>query len=242
MADGSSPVNLRPIKSTAFKREERRKRKERKKQEKLAESLALWDPLSSGQSRPSDDPNPPISDTPWPCEPSPPENPGLTGWAPFVMLAAPKDAPALSDDCSGNCNNVQANAIRKCKEFFEKEEEENDGCMDEEIEENDGIVSEFFSVLFQNNVDLKRFYEEKKEKGELVCLVCEKRFVGYMGLVQHANTVTKTKRRSAHRVYGSTVSRVLGLETDQSQTQAQLVVSTQENASDFEGDLADMDT
>ncbi|ONK69034.1 uncharacterized protein A4U43_C05F18600 [Asparagus officinalis] len=57
--------------------------------------------------------------------------------------------------------------------------------------------------------------------GEFCCLVCAavgekvgKRHVNCVGLVQHANTVTKTKWRGAHRDFGRVVCGVLGWDID----------------------------
>ncbi|KAJ4787795.1 hypothetical protein LUZ62_039041 [Rhynchospora pubera] len=208
-------MDLGPTKTPAFKREERRKRKERKKLEKLAESLCFWDPLTSGQSHPSDRAFSaiPVSDTPWPCDPNPPSpNHASSEWAPLVpKCSSPKPTPS-SPHIVGK--DVQRGALEKCKSFLEIEEEENGDCSDEEGEGYERILG-FFSDLFQSDADLRRLYEERRDKGVVVCLVCQRKFGSCISLLHHANTISKSQRRQAHRVYGGTVSKVLGLQTVQ---------------------------
>lgn len=57
----------------------------------------------------------------------------------------------------------------------------------------------------------QRFYEERRDKGVLICLVCGKKFGSCISLLHHVSTVTKTRRRRAHRVYGVAMSQILGL-------------------------------
>ncbi|KAJ3685156.1 hypothetical protein LUZ61_014320 [Rhynchospora tenuis] len=208
-------MDLGPTKTPAFKREERRKRKERKKLEKLADSLCWWDPLCTGQSHPSDraSSQTPVLDTPWPCDPNPPSpNHASSEWAPLVpKCSSPKPTPSSPH---GFIKDVQRSALDKCKSFFEIEEEENGDCSDEEGEGNERVLG-FFSDLFRNDAGLRRFYEERRDKGVLVCLVCERKFGSSISLLHHANTISKSRRRQAHRAYGGTVSKVFGLETNQ---------------------------
>lgn len=151
--------NLRPTKSTAFKREERRRRKERKRQEKLADSLFYWDPLSSDQSRRSDQTNSTISvsDTPWPCDPDPPpSNHDFSEWTPFVQPCVPQKPTPLSPLTVTNTEDVQISALKKCKYFFQEEEEEEENGDCTEGEGNDWVLG-FFSDLFQSHMGLRRY-------------------------------------------------------------------------------------
>jgi hypothetical protein len=148
---------LRPTRSTAFKREERRKRKERKRREKLAESLCCWDPLSYHQSLFSDQTHSTVSvsDTPWPCGPDPPApDHDSSEWTPFLQPRVSQEPTPSSSATSAK--DVQTSALKKCKSFFEVEEEENGDYADEEGEGNERVLG-FFSDLFQNHVGLRRY-------------------------------------------------------------------------------------
>ncbi|GKC48862.1 hypothetical protein Tco_1071607, partial [Tanacetum coccineum] len=81
----------------------------------------------------------------------------------------------------------------------------------------------FYWELFNGDEDLKEKYVKGCLGGvcEFTCLVCGgvsekygKRFKDCVGLVQHAVTVNKTKRRRGHRVFGKVVCRVLGWDID----------------------------
>ncbi|CAL4973958.1 unnamed protein product [Urochloa decumbens] len=205
---------LRPAKSTAFKREERRKRKDRKRQERLADELARWEPLGAPPPRPaatgSASPSSPQDDIPWLCDPPPPPpDPAEWGWGP---RAAPAPQPTVEVAAAVPLH-PQAAAVKSCRAFFESQIED-----DEDEEEDEGNAARFFGELLGGDAALRGFYEAEREKGQFLCLVCEgsgdrvgKRFVGCAALVQHAGSVAvRTKRRLAHRAFADAVGRLLG--------------------------------
>lgn len=92
----------------------------------------------------------------------------------------------------------------------EEEEEEEDG-------DDDAAEYEFLMGVFEENSELRGFYERKCEDGEFYCLVCgvlvnrlRKKYRNCVALVQHCVTVSKTKKKAAHRALGHVVCKVLG--------------------------------
>ena len=204
---------LRLVKSTAFKREERRKRKDRKRQERLADELARWQPLGTPPPLPaatgSMSPSRAQPDTPWPCDPPPPPDPAKTdswSWGPPAIPSPPPPQPTVEVAAAVPLH-PQAVAVRSCRAFFASQIE------DDDEEENGGNAARFFSELLGSDTALRGFYEAERDKGQFLCLVCQgsgarvgKRFAGCAALVQHAGSIARTKRRLAHRAYAETPS------------------------------------
>jgi hypothetical protein len=206
---------LRPGKSTAFKREERRKRKERKQQERLALDLERWEPLGA-PPRPAAAAASPsraaLPDKPWVCDPPPEPEPSASwgcGWGP-PAVEPPREPPVPA------AVSPQAAAVEACRAFFGEHVDHDDGD-DEDEEEEEGNVARFFQELLEKDAGLRGFYEAEREKGRFLCLVCEgigaragKRFAGCAALVQHAGSVARAGRRMAHRAFADAVGRLLG--------------------------------
>lgn len=133
-----------------------------------------------------------------------------------------------------NWNQTQVKAVEKVKDFY-KNLENNDDVSNDSMDDDDDVSSEdecddgddkedgFYWELFNGDGDLKEKYVKGCFGGvcEFTCLVCGgvsekygKRFKDCVGLVQHAVTVKKTKRRRGHRVFGKVVCRVLGWDID----------------------------
>jgi hypothetical protein len=217
LAAGPNPSTYQPLratKSTAFKREERRRRKDQKRQERLALELERWEPLGAPPPRPaaaaicSTEP-----DTPWPCDPTPPQDPAASSSWSWGPPADPPPQPKVAAACTPH---PQAAAVRSCRAFFE-EHVDDDEDEDGEEQEGGGNVARFFAELLSGDAALRGFYEVEREKGQFMCLVCEgtgvrvgKRFAGCAALVQHAGSVSRTKRRLAHRAFADAVGRLLG--------------------------------
>ncbi|KAJ1285481.1 hypothetical protein BS78_03G282500 [Paspalum vaginatum] len=209
---------LPPVKSTAFKREERRKRKDRKRQERLADELARWQPLVGPPPRPVAiepiSPSRAQPDTPWPCDPPPPPDPAeASSWS-WGPPAVPPPPQRTVEVAAAIPLHPQAAAVRSCRAFFESQLDDDD---DEEVEEEEGNASRFFGELLGGDAALKGFYRAEREKGQFLCLVCEgsgarvgKRFAGCAALLQHASSVARTKRRLAHRAFADAVGMLLG--------------------------------
>ncbi|KAK3165497.1 hypothetical protein QOZ80_1AG0033900 [Eleusine coracana subsp. coracana] len=205
---------LRAAKSTAFKREERRKRKDRKRQERLALQLERWEPLGAPPPRPAATASSTQSDTPWPCDPTPSQDPAAaSSWS--WSWGPPADPPPQPTVAAASQPHPQAAAVRSCRAFFEEHADDED----EDGEEGEGNAAWFFAELLRSDAALRGFYEAEREKGQFLCLVCEgtgarvgKRFAGCAALVQHAGSVARTKRRLAHRAFADAVGRLLGWE------------------------------
>ncbi|KAL5220436.1 hypothetical protein ABZP36_025149 [Zizania latifolia] len=198
---------LRPAKSTAFKREERRNRKERKRQERLALELERWEPLGAPPRPAAASPSRALPDTPWPCDPSPdPEPTGVWSWGP--PAEPPREPPRAPVPAASP--HPQAAAVAACRAFFGEH-------VDQDEEEDEDNAVQFFQELLEKDAGLRVFYEAEREKGRFLCLVCEgtsaragKRFAGCAALVQHAGSVARTGRRLAHRAFADAVGRLLG--------------------------------
>lgn len=111
--------------------------------------------------------------------------------------------------------------LKQCQDFLAANDDDDDDDEDEEEDVGESGNFEFFMGLFEKDGELRGFYEKNWEKGDFCCLVCGaigekigKRYGNCVGLVQHANTVSKTRRRVAHRNFGRAVCRVLGWEID----------------------------
>ncbi|KAJ7554785.1 hypothetical protein O6H91_05G008900 [Diphasiastrum complanatum] len=75
----------------------------------------------------------------------------------------------------------------------------------------------FFAKLFEDDLGIRKFYEENRNHGAFDCLVCfgsgtgtRRRYPDLVSLVQHAKTIIKTKKRFEHRGYCRAVSDLLG--------------------------------
>ncbi|PKA61226.1 hypothetical protein AXF42_Ash006123 [Apostasia shenzhenica] len=215
--DWCTNPSLRTANSPSFKRENRRKRKKRKRQEKLQQLLDNWIPLAeqcrcAGRSAPAA-----AAFIEWPLDPASDRN-----LEPAGAWSAPNPRPPLLSHplppaSAGEV--AQQNALRLCREFFSL-----DDFSDEEERGDDdrsgGKIFEFFKGLFEKERELGNFYRNDSSNGDFLCLVCGgvgeklgKRYAGLLGLVQHANFVSKTKKLMAHRSYGRVVCELLGWET-----------------------------
>lgn len=122
---------------------------------------------------------------------------------------------------------LQYKGIEACRRFLIRNA---DSGSDEEVEEeegNDGEIMEseeykFFLNLFMENDELRGYYEKNSEDGLFCCLVCDgmgkkksgKRFKNCIGLVHHSNSISRTKKKVAHRAFGQAVCRVFGWDID----------------------------
>lgn len=220
---------LRAAKSTAFKREERRKHKEqkreRKRQERLTLALEHWEPLGAPPRRAAISPaGAPPDDKPWPCDPPPPPRSAVWSWGPPAEPSAdrswgvPAEPPTQPPPPPVAATCPQAAAVRAARAFFREHADNGDNDDDDGGDEDGGNdVTRFFADLLEKDAGLRGFYEAERETGRFLCLVCEgtgvragKRFPGCAALVQHAGTVARTRRRLAHRAFGDAVGRLLG--------------------------------
>ncbi|GAB2278034.1 hypothetical protein Dimus_012733 [Dionaea muscipula] len=162
---------------------------------------------------------PSVSDKEWPVNPSPPApSTSGSGWGDFNGWVAPIRRPATADEAASIiAARVQQKGLDSCVEFFESDDEEDD----EEEDGGDGYADcvefGFFCKLFEGDEELRGYYEKKYENGEFVCLVCggikqklRKKYGNCISLAQHCITVSKTKKKRAHRAYGQVICKVLG--------------------------------
>ncbi|WOK95653.1 hypothetical protein Cni_G04360 [Canna indica] len=201
---------LRSARSTAFKREERRKHRERRRQRKLQQQRLA--PLLS--QRRSLDPNAP--DIPWPCEPLVPPS---TSWSsrPTPAAVPPPTEHELRAAAAGL---AQRNALRSTLAFFSRDD--GSDADEEDSTEEEGAFLAFFTELFEKDCELRDYYKGNHEKGEFRCLVCGgirekawRRFDSCAALVHHSTAVSRTKKRHAHREFAVAVCRLLGWDADE---------------------------
>ncbi|KAG1330281.1 hypothetical protein COCNU_02G002490 [Cocos nucifera] len=214
---------LRPATCTAFKKEAKNKksnsRSKRKKKHRQQQQ--------QGSAAPSDQPpaNSPAKEVEWPRGPTPEKNDAPATWADLVPTptAAQTRLPSSAEEqARAAADRAQQRGLKACKDFFAKkdgsddEEEEEEDSTDEDEEAGEGDFK-FFSGLFEGDGELREYYEKNWEKGDFRCLVCGaigvkkwKRFRDCVGLIHHSNSISKTKRREAHRAFARAVCRVLG--------------------------------
>ncbi|XP_076931808.1 uncharacterized protein LOC143597097 [Bidens hawaiensis] len=208
-----TPINLKPLNPTRFK-------KPKSKPPKFTPKPGKF----SGKE--------------WPVPPPPPDpvlNP--SGWPELKLKPKPQPVHILSPQqlVNLNWNHVQQSALDSVKRFYsdnvelsdeelsdENEEDDFDEDMGGDGENVDEKVGEFFRKLFSGDAELKDYYVKHcGGGGEFLCLVCGganekfgKRFKDCVALVQHSVSVAKTKKVRSHRAYGKVVCGVLGWEID----------------------------
>jgi hypothetical protein len=219
-----SSRNLHVSNPTAFKKINRhkpnyQKAKDTSKANNVAPAGSASDPQrDTGQEWPVKSP-----------QPSPP--PSGSGWLEVKSNPSPSSRTVSElDQGKVAAMHMQQKAVTCCNQFFVKrvdldgngdnELEEADG--DEDCSGNDSVVEEseefkFLLSLFVENQEMRDFYEKNTESGNFYCLVCGgigekvgKSYRGCAGLVPHARTISKTKRKGAHRAFGHLICKVLG--------------------------------
>ncbi|XP_010062819.2 uncharacterized protein LOC104450092 isoform X4 [Eucalyptus grandis] len=137
---------------------------------------------------------------------------------------------------------MQQRAVEQCRSIFakvgdsdgdeeEEEEEEEDGDGDEveedRVEGDNGGLEEskeykFMLDVFVKDRELREYYERNDESGDFWCFVCGARggkmsgrkFKNCYGVLQHSISISKTKKRRAHRAFGLVICRVMGWDVE----------------------------
>ncbi|XP_024171519.1 uncharacterized protein LOC112177462 [Rosa chinensis] len=147
-----------------------------------------------------------------------------SGWT--VTSAKLNLAPASAEEqLRHHALRLHNKALEACSGFFKgnvgsgsgsecEEEEEDCKVGDEENEEYKLLLN-----LFVEESGLRSYYEGNWDSGDFYCLVCgglgkTKKIKGCTGLVQHAVSISKTKKKRAHRAFAQVVCRVLGVNQD----------------------------
>lgn len=210
--------SLRPGACTAFKKEAKNKKKSKSKWKRKRQQQSSAG--ASGQP-PA---NPPAKEVEWPCNPTPEQNAPPDAWAdlaPLPAAAQPRPPASAEEQARALADRAQQSGLKACEDFFSKKDDSDEGEEEEESmdedEESGEVVFKFLLGLFERDGKLREYYEKNWEKGEFSCLVCWgigvkkwKRFGDCVGLMQHSNSISKTKRRDAHRAFARAVCRVLG--------------------------------
>ncbi|XP_074319291.1 uncharacterized protein LOC141656335 isoform X2 [Silene latifolia] len=168
-----------------------------------------------------------VSDKEWPVSEVVPDPHSGSEWPAFRKLNTPITRPATEEEKARVLGvRVQMRGVEACSCLFQKRNEDGEDEEDDEEEEDDGDDEEeidLFENLFEEDGELREFYKKNCEGvgggGEFCCLVCGggnvgRKFKNCVALVQHSITVSKTKRRKAHRAYGRVVCKVLGWDVD----------------------------
>uniref|UniRef100_A0A804I569 Uncharacterized protein n=2 Tax=Musa acuminata subsp. malaccensis TaxID=214687 RepID=A0A804I569_MUSAM len=157
----------------------------------------------------------------WPSIPAPDTNAVPTTWGDLAPTQAAATSMPVSAEDQARVAAAQAqhNGLKASQDFF-SEEDDSDEDEEDDMEENDGVKMgpfRFFTELFVKDGELREYYEKNYEKGEFSCFACAgigskrvRRFRNCMGLVQHAKSTSKAKRRGAHRALAKAVCQVLG--------------------------------
>lgn len=124
-----------------------------------------------------------------------------------------KNSSAKSDDDEDEDASEDSDEDEDASEDNDEHDDE-DGNTDAS---NNAKEFHFFLQLFIDNDKLREFYVKNFKGGEFCCLVCSgignkvwKRYIGCVALVQHSNSILKTKKKVAHRAYGKVICQVLG--------------------------------
>ncbi|KAG9140437.1 hypothetical protein Leryth_027555 [Lithospermum erythrorhizon] len=173
-----------------------------------------------------------VIDREWVCPPTPPSNSSRWPTFPHTHFPTDSDRHFSSPDVQAWSvgNQMQLDVVLQVKNFFKHhhqhtDEDEDEDDVEDDVDEDDedsddsdganADCSLFFSKLFEDNKELREFYEKNREKGEFACLVCGgvgfiKRFKDCVSLVQHTVSISKTKKIKAHRDFGKVVGKLLG--------------------------------
>ncbi|KAF8025885.1 hypothetical protein BT93_F2646 [Corymbia citriodora subsp. variegata] len=138
---------------------------------------------------------------------------------------------------------MQQRALEKCRRIFakvgdsdgdgeeeeEEEEDDDDGdeMEDDHVEGDTGRLEEseeykFLLDVFVKDRDLREYYEKNHESGDFWCFVCGaqggkmsgRKFKNCFGVLQHSISISKTKKRQAHRAFGLVICRVMGWDVE----------------------------
>ncbi|KAK1274752.1 hypothetical protein QJS04_geneDACA000838 [Acorus gramineus] len=214
-----NPNHFSPSPSTSFKKIKKKRRIRSNINTTRVESPPhSGDPLASSASI-----------VPWPCSLPPiSDHDSAVGWPSAAALPRPRGVAetktaTAAEQASFVAVQSQHAGVKACQEFFmdldggeNDDDEEGDSMDDDEDIEGKSKRFEFFLGLLEGNPDLKEYYVKNWEKGEFTCLVCGgmkvklwRRFVTLVALVQHANTIRRTKTKGAHRDFAKAVCQVL---------------------------------
>ncbi|KAJ0046094.1 hypothetical protein Pint_04747 [Pistacia integerrima] len=165
----------------------------------------------------------------------PVNSPPTAGWGEVKLKAESKAGPlSAGEKAKQLAMQVEQKGLQACQEFFsnrDESDEEEDRIYDEEFgemdyltEDDEGLESKEFNFLlelFVKDDKLRSYYEKNHDRGQFCCLVCRgigeklnKRYKDCLGLVQHTISISKTKRKRAHRALGQVVCKVLGWDFD----------------------------
>ena len=153
-----------------------------------------------------------------------------SGWRSFNRSASDTCPVSAEDQATSAVLRLQHKALEASRKFLvgnvgsdcddEIEDEDEDELMyDSDSEECDKF--KFFIGVFEEDNDLRRYYENNYKQGDFYCLVCGgigkkvwKRFKDCSALLQHSTAILKTKRKQAHRAYAHVICKVLGWDFD----------------------------
>ncbi|KAG1335256.1 hypothetical protein COCNU_03G013750 [Cocos nucifera] len=212
---------LRPATCASFKKETKKKKKSKSKWEKKWERKKQQQQTSAAASD-----QPPAKVKEWPCNPTPEKNAALSPWTdltPPPAVSQPRPPASAEEQARAAADLAQRSGLKACEDFFSRNDgsdEDEEDSMDDDEETGEGYF-EFLLGLFKSDGELREYYEKNWEKGDFSCLVCGtmgikkwKRFGNCVGLIQHSNSISKTKRREAHRAFARAVCEVLGWDID----------------------------
>ncbi|KAK7335069.1 hypothetical protein VNO80_26840 [Phaseolus coccineus] len=166
-----------------------------------------------------------------------------SGWPSFNDIKSSSLTYSLSaeEQATVAVLQLQHKALASCRKFlvgdasYDSDEDGKDDINSEsedEEEEKDGLVDsydskeckeyKFFEKVFEEDADLRKYYENNHRDGDFYCLVCGgirkkvwKRFKDSIALIQHSTSILRTKRKRAHRAYAQVICKAVGWDIDQ---------------------------
>ncbi|CAH9090963.1 unnamed protein product [Cuscuta epithymum] len=203
-------TSLRPINPTQFKRRGNPPPARRGKFETESSDSGIEWPCKLKTDKP------PETDAGWPklLVPSSSERRSLTTEEQAQLASNQAQKAALKAVCDFLCNEDSSDDEEAEDEYIDDVQE---GDIDNTAKGEVRGSLDFFVKLFENDGALREYYEKNYAGGEFSCLVCfaagkrsVKKYKDGLALVQHSISVTKTKRRQAHRAFGQSVCKILG--------------------------------
>ncbi|CAM8900903.1 unnamed protein product [Rhodiola kirilowii] len=117
---------------------------------------------------------------------------------------------------------LQERSLETARAFFSRDEfvdSDSEGEDENDMDSNESDECEeykFLVKLFEEEQELRDYYKRSWGSGAFSCLVCwgnveklNKRYKDCVALVQHCVSISKTKRKIAHRAYGEVICNLL---------------------------------
>uniref|UniRef100_A0A7N0V699 Uncharacterized protein n=1 Tax=Kalanchoe fedtschenkoi TaxID=63787 RepID=A0A7N0V699_KALFE len=170
-----------------------------------------------------------VSESGWTCAVEASRSAGGTVWPAFQAKLYEAPELTVEDRATMGARRVQQRAVEASRLFFSSNRDsdsEDDLGSEEEESESESLVEAdvsdgceefiFFKKLFEEDEELRGYYQKNWGDGEFCCLVCRgngekvtKKFRSCVAVVQHSVTISRTQKTRAHRAYGQVICNLL---------------------------------